>query len=181
MYYSYTPAKCKQTRICQVCGKSFPSPPKARTFCSPDCLPARAPVVYRFVCPDGRSYVGSVSDSRNRFNNGIARSNSRLIAAFAKYPPETWTYEILEELRPGCSVRELREAEQRYMELFASLVPEGGFNIHAALINAHGRLPSHVRRLFDEASSYMKKNKQTAGLSRPPCLFRPRLPWKDRR
>jgi hypothetical protein len=143
MYYSYAPADGKQTCICQVCGKSFASPHKAREFCSP-----RAPVVYRFICPDGRSYVGSVSDSRNRFNSGIARSNSRLIAAFAKYPPETWTYEILKELRPGCSVRELREAEQRFMELFASLVPERGFNIHAALINAHRRLPSHVRRLL---------------------------------
>jgi hypothetical protein len=90
-------------------------------------------VVYRFICPDGRSYVGSVSDSRNRFNNGIARSNSLLIAAFEKYPPEIWTYEILEELNPGCSIRELREAEQRYMELFASLTPEHGFNIRPAM------------------------------------------------
>jgi Toprim domain len=123
MYYSRTPSAkwCKQTCVCQVCGNPFASPDKARGFCSPDCLRARAPVVYRYICPDGRSYVGSVSDSRNRFNDGIARSNSRLIAACAKYPPQTWTYEILEELRPGCSVRELREAEQRYMELFASL------------------------------------------------------------
>jgi hypothetical protein len=74
MYYSRTPSAkwCKQTCVCQVCGNPFPSPHKARGFCSPDCLRARAPVVYRYICPDGRSYVGSVSDSRNRFKTSTS-------------------------------------------------------------------------------------------------------------
>jgi hypothetical protein len=89
-------------------------------------------VVYRFICPDGRSYIGSASDSRNRFNNGIARSNLRLAPALKQHPPETWTYEILEELKPGCSVRELREAEQRYIDRLQTSLPEYGFNIQRA-------------------------------------------------
>lgn len=58
----------------------------------------KAPVVYRFICPDpdGRSYVGSVSDGRKRPDIGIARSNSRLEEAFVRHPPETWAYEVLE-------------------------------------------------------------------------------------
>jgi hypothetical protein len=97
-----------------------------------------APAVYRFVCPDGRSYVGSVSDCRKREARGIARSNPWLKAAFERYPPDTFTYEILERLPRGCSIEQLREAEQRHIERLRSWDQERGFNICPATWNGDG-------------------------------------------
>jgi hypothetical protein len=97
-----------------------------------------APAVYRFVSPDGRSYVGSVSDYRNRAANGIYRSNERLEAAFEQYPPESFVFEILERLSPGCSERELRKAEQRHINRLRSWKPESGFNMYPAIWQGDG-------------------------------------------
>jgi hypothetical protein len=107
-----------------------------RRHCSPHRIracTARAPIVYRFICPDRRSYVGGVSDGPKRVDHGIARSNPRLEEAFAQYPPETWTYEILEWLSPGCSKQELWEAEQRHIDRLQTWSPEFGFNIMPAI------------------------------------------------
>lgn len=101
-------------------------------FCSPRCRSAPAPAVYRFICPDGRSYVGSVSDNRKRAEQGIQRSNPYLLAAFEKHPPESFKYELLELLPPGCSERKLRTAEQRHIDHFQSWSPDG-FNIYPAI------------------------------------------------
>jgi hypothetical protein len=60
-----------------------------------ECRRIRFPTIYRFVCPDGRSYVGAVGDSRKR--GGIQRSNARLLAAFELHPPETPTAETRKE------------------------------------------------------------------------------------
>jgi hypothetical protein len=84
-----------------------------------------SPAVYRFICPDGRSYVGAVGDCRKR--GGIQRSNVRLLAAFELHPPKTWTYEVLERLTPGCSTEALREAEQHHIDRLRSRLPEFGF------------------------------------------------------
>ena len=77
---------------CPSCRKLVPAY-KNRIFCSALCKVRRAPVVYRFVCPDGRSYVAAAGDISNRNDKGIQRSNRRLEAAFKQYPPETWTFE----------------------------------------------------------------------------------------
>ena len=119
----------KYQRICKVCGHLFASPNKMRTICSPDCRRSRAPAVYRFVCPDGRSYVGAVSDISERTKYGVDRSNARLRAAFERYPSGRWTFEVLEQLRPGCSKQELHTAEQHHIERLRSWLPDNGFNI----------------------------------------------------
>jgi hypothetical protein len=77
--------------------------------------------VYRFIAPDGRSYVGSCSDSRGRADNGIQRKNQRLLEAFERHPPKTFTFEILERLPPGCTERRLRKAEQRHIDRLPTL------------------------------------------------------------
>jgi hypothetical protein len=124
---------------CKTCQQPFTSSDGRRVYCDrPDCRRTKAPVVYRFVCPDGRSYVGAASDCRNRANHGVARSNTRLLAAYEQYPPETWTYEILERLVPGCSERELREAEQRHIDSLRSYAPEAGFNVLPAIWEGDG-------------------------------------------
>jgi hypothetical protein len=76
--------------------------------------PNKCPAVYRFVCPDGRSYVGAAGNCRKR--GRINRSNARLRAAFELHPPETWTFEVLERLPPGCFTEALREAEQHHID-----------------------------------------------------------------
>lgn len=91
-----------------------------------------APAVYRFICPDGRSYVGSVRNGHSRTR--IARSNSRLASAFKQYPLERWTYEVLERLPRGCSKLDLRAAEQRHIDRLRSWAPDAGFNINVAHI-----------------------------------------------
>jgi len=87
--------------LCKSCARPFASM-YGRKYCSDECRRAKAPAVYRFISPDGRSYVGAVFDCRKRANNGIARSNPRLKAAFKQYPPETFTFEVLERLPRGC-------------------------------------------------------------------------------
>lgn len=123
--------------ICRTCERPFAGH-GLRRFCSERCRQARAPAVYRFVCPDGRCYIGGVSDSRRRADSGIARSNSRLVVAFERHPPETWVYEVLERLSPGCSKRELHEAEQRHIDRWRSWSPESGFNIYPAIWTGDG-------------------------------------------
>jgi hypothetical protein len=125
---------------CRACQKSFTPCGRGRhvrLYCSDECRRVPAPAVYRFVCPDSRSYVGSVSDIRRREVHGIARSNPWLKAAFERYPPDTFAYEILERFPPGCS-EQLREAEQRHIERLRSWDPECGFNIHPAVWDGDG-------------------------------------------
>lgn len=112
------------------------------------------PVVYRFVCPDGRCYVGSVRNGRARAKNGIGRMNSRLLAAYKQHPPKTWTYEVLERLPPECSERKLRRAEQRYIEHLRSWHPEHGFNIDPALWNRLAVLRRRQERLLKTRNWY---------------------------
>jgi hypothetical protein len=117
---------------CKTCWRSFTSK-CGRIYCDrPDCRRTVAPGVYRFVCLDGRAYVGSSVNVLKRGDKGIGRKNPRLLAAFEQYPPETFTYEVLERLVPGCPVRDLREAEQRHIDLLRSWSPDAGFNMAPA-------------------------------------------------
>jgi hypothetical protein len=77
---------------------------------------------------------------------GIARSNSRLLDAFEQYPPESWFYEVLERLTPGCSYRDRREAEQRHIDLLRSWDPEAGFNMHPAIWEGEGPAQQAARQ-----------------------------------
>jgi hypothetical protein len=136
----YCSDECRYTTKiidCMTCGRPFKTQ-RGCLYCSPECRDIKAPAVYRFICPDGRSYVGAVRDIRWRGNNGIQRSNPRLLTAFQQYPPGNWTFEILEWLPAACSKWQLREAEQRYIDRLQSWSPESGFNILPAVWGIDG-------------------------------------------
>jgi hypothetical protein len=92
----------------------------------------QAPAVYCFTCPDGRRYVGSTGDHRTREALGLARSNPRIDEALLVHPAEQWEYQVLEELRPGCSKDRLRQTEQQYINWLKTYLPEHGFNMALA-------------------------------------------------
>src|SRR5262245_40732133 len=155
--------KKQRTALCRACGDKFEIQSYGegcRTFCSNECymLP-RFPIVYRFVCPDGRSYVGAVADGRKRQKYGIARSNSWLKAAFEIYPPETFTFELLEQLPYGSSEEKLRAREQYHINRLRSWLPEFGFNITPAVWRGNGlaqqagraRLRERILKVHDRA------------------------------
>jgi hypothetical protein len=123
--------------FCKSCEQEFDSYNRVQ-FCSQHCRSARAPAVYRFICPDGRSYVGSQKDCRKRANEGIQRRNTRLLAAFEKHPPESFVYEVLESLPPGCSEMVLRKAEQKHINRLRSWDSQFGFNIVTAIKGGDG-------------------------------------------
>lgn len=110
---------------CKVCGKPFDPYNRRQLYCSPKCRDGN-PSVYRFVSPDGRSYVGAVRDISKRADHGIKRSNSRPLAAFEQHPPESFAFEVLEQLPYGCSDLELHKAEQRHIDRLRSYEPEMG-------------------------------------------------------
>jgi hypothetical protein len=125
-------------RLCKACKQQFEYSYDRLQFCSPECRTMRAPAVYRFICPDGRSYVGGVKDCRKRANKGIQRRNTRLLSAFEKHPPETFVYEVLEYLPPGCSEMVLRTAEQKHIDRLRSWDAETGFNMQTTHRGAGG-------------------------------------------
>lgn len=115
-------------KLCVMCKRPLPAGSYGnRKFCG-----CKASVVYRFVCPDGRSYVGSTRDHRERSHRGIQRKNPQLIEAFALHPPKTWTYEVLERLPAGRSRKQRAVAEQRHIDRLRTWAPEHGFNMLAA-------------------------------------------------
>jgi hypothetical protein len=59
-----------------------------------------SPAVYRFVSPDGRSYVGSTRRIKLSALKGLQRSGWRIAEAEAKFPPETWRLKFLSVCRP---------------------------------------------------------------------------------
>ena len=83
----------------------------------PHCRTPRG--VYRFIAPDGRSYVGSCTEIDRHGRQGLGRSNSRMVEVFDRHPPETWKFDIMERLPPGCSKADRRAAEQRHIDRFA--------------------------------------------------------------
>jgi hypothetical protein len=122
---------------CKACGRPFRSM-RRRRYCSLECRRAKAPAVYRFVCPDGRSYVGSRRDIRHRRNEGVTDQNRRLAAALNQYSSDSWTYEVLEALPAGCSDKMRLAAEQRHIDRLRSWSPEAGFNAFPAVWDGDG-------------------------------------------
>ena len=109
MYCRY----CYRGRIlpgdCLTCGRRLPASYRSNSwYCGKHCQTYKAPAVYRYVCPDGRSYVGSTHNHELRLRAGIKPSNPRLASALKKYPAQTWTFELLQLLPPGCAVPALR-------------------------------------------------------------------------
>jgi hypothetical protein len=139
-------------RPCHSCQRPFKPTNKQTKYCR-ECTQLGA-IVYRYVAPDGRSYVGAVMfDSHIRNAHGIKRSNSRLLEAFKQYPPETWAFEVLEQVPPDLNIR---EAEQRHINRLRSWDPAAGFNVHPAISG-----PSAIAtwRLYREAhQAWQAKN-----------------------
>jgi hypothetical protein len=140
-------------RACHRCGQLF-APHRHLTRYCPPCWVVRnngpaTPGIYRFICPDGRSYVGGVSDLRNR-GDKLARSNARIDAALARYPSETWSFEILQRLPPGCSRQDLRRAEQNHIDRLRTWEPEHGFNVTPAVWDGDGPAQRAGRTLLAE-------------------------------
>jgi hypothetical protein len=116
-------------KICRACNHQFRTKQHNREYCNKHRRAPSVPSVYRFVCPDGRSYVGSVSDGLIRDREGVGRRNGLLDEAFEKYPPDTWIFEVLEWLPLDSDKIERRIAEQKWINHFDSMNPERGFNI----------------------------------------------------
>ena len=117
--------------------------------------------VYRFVCPDGRSYVGSCVDvdARSRYGR-LGRSNLRLREVFDRHPPETWKFQILERLPLGATKAELRAAEQQHVDRLRSWDPAHGFNVFPRAARrrsvASGCARVHTRMDQGECGSLLK-------------------------
>ncbi len=154
---------------CVNCGAPLPSGlHRSRKTCA-WCY-RRMDGVYRYVCPEGRSYVGSSSDIRNRNRNGIDRSNPWLIEAFKKHPPETWRFEVLEEFPSGSSST-LFHAEQDHIERFRSWDPAYGYNFYPAIQrNTPGALAAQERQRRHVQAYCNKHLKQTSGLAKAEAL-----------
>ena len=129
-------------------------------YCSPQCLVAKVPGVYRFVCPDGRSYVGSRLNVTKRERAGIRAQNSRLAKTLKKYPPHTWRFEILERLRPGCATEQLRTAEQRWIDRLRTWSASSGFNMLPAVYAGDGPAQKAGRRFKRKILSEMKERQR---------------------
>jgi hypothetical protein len=117
------PTIIKRCSACRAIIGEFGLYEHAPIFCSNRCPKRSVPGVY----------VGSVEDIRRKNQRRLSRSNSWLLEAFKQYPPETWTYEVLQKLPQGSSPEKRRRAEQRYIERFRSWDPKRGFNIYPAV------------------------------------------------
>jgi len=96
------------------------------------------------MCPDGRSYVGSAGNAyaksaeyerylRFARKSAIRPMDQRaFVVALKTYPFDPWRFEVIERLPPGCSLRELRVAEQRHIERLGTWRPDRGFNTRPA-------------------------------------------------
>ena len=124
------------TKTCRACHRRFVPQHGLQKYCSDSCRLCRAPAVYRFIAPDGRSYVGSRANWRPREHDGInpprRKINSRLAEALAQYPAKTWTFELLEQLPGGCSKTIRFRAEQQHINRLRSWDPAHGFNMNPA-------------------------------------------------
>jgi hypothetical protein len=133
------------TRTCRTCRQRFVPDHGNRKYCSDLCRSRPRPAVYRFIAGDGRSYVGSCADHRERAKSEIGRRNPRLERAFAIYPPETWTFEVLQRLPPASSFEEALAAEQIHIERLRSWHPRHGFNmVPASWTDAGPAAMAHV-------------------------------------
>jgi hypothetical protein len=162
-----------KARICRACGRSFDPTLRpfdrvfrSRTFCTPECRARPSPAVYRYVCPDGRSYVGAVANIEERNEGGICRLNPWLAAAFERHPPETFVFEVLERLTPGCTKRELRAAEQRHIERLRSWSPEAGFNFYPAVWGGDGVGQVAARKRRGEQVRAWREERQRRAMRR---------------
>src|SRR5579859_8197671 len=126
--------------ICLTCQKLFTRhrgrvgnlTGQQQRFCSISCRKQIAPAVYCFIAGDGRLYIGSTSNIRTRTRLEVKRSNPRLLEGFLLFAPNTWHFKILEKLKPGCTLLELKLAEQKHIDRLRSSDPRYGFNMQRA-------------------------------------------------
>jgi predicted DNA-binding transcriptional regulator AlpA len=131
------------TLRCVHCGEEFEPRSHNQVYCPRRCRgEQQLSAVYRFVCPDGRSYVGSRIDCRGKEETGgVDRLNSRLSEALKLYPRDTWRFEIIEILDRSLSYRERRAREQFHIDRLGSGDPRRGFNVMRADTGEQIRIP----------------------------------------
>jgi hypothetical protein len=148
---------------CKTCGKEFKRNRGRSFYCSHKCRVTRDPAVYRFVCPDGRSYVGSRGDIRSRQKMGMRGQNHRLKKAVEQFPSDAWRFEVLETLEPGCPIKDLREAEQRHMDRFLSWSPDHGFNVAPAIWTGDGLAQQFARQWRKTINAAIRERQRKFG------------------
>jgi hypothetical protein len=89
------------------------------------------------------------------------RRNVRLVRAYERFPQDTWTYEALAKLRPGCSREELEALEQIYIERLHSWQPQRGFNMNPASWRVNSEFVAHARkRLAARLAADLQKQRE---------------------
>jgi hypothetical protein len=131
---------------CKACEKPFEPSNWKHVYCSYRCREGD-PAVYRFAAPrwpqlrrSRARYPQSRQVRHSAFQFAIAR------CILEQYPPETFTFEVLERLPHRHSSwqeasRELREAEQRHIDRLHSYDPAMGFNMVTALSRRYRAAP----------------------------------------
>src|SRR4249920_2896580 len=91
----------------------------------------REAIVYAWICPDGRKYIGAVSNGNDR-SKRVERRNDRIAEALEKHPENTWKYELLARLPRSKATAYLHTIEQMYIDMYQTMDPRYGFNIRHA-------------------------------------------------
>ena len=125
-------AGAERKRICRACGSEFFWVNSNQVYWSEVCRRVPAPAVYRFIAPDGRSYVGSRANWLAPKRDGITPTNSRLVEALAEYPADTWTFEVLQILPGRCLEADRHRDERYHIDRLRSWDPTHGFNMNPA-------------------------------------------------
>ena len=83
---------------------------------------------------NGKIYIGQTADFKRRcrdhikgFNTGSKHSNPHLLAAWRKYGPEAFVFEVIEYVPKDKEL--LKEREQYWMDYLNVVDPETGYNI----------------------------------------------------
>lgn len=90
-------------------------------------------IIYRYVSPSGKSYIGQTTDEQKRrqcFNDRKYYSGSRMDHAIKKYGSENFTYEVLyrnEYETMEEAIADLNRKEQEYIKKFDSY--KNGYNM----------------------------------------------------
>lgn len=109
-------------------------------------------IIYKYNSPSGKVYIGQTRNESNRkkaFNClSISYGGKAINNARAKYTPESFSYEVLEEIAETdlYSLQDaLNKSEVKYIELYQSNNPKFGYNETVGGQNAavYGMLGKH--------------------------------------
>lgn len=119
-------------------------------------------IIYRYVSPSGKSYIGQTTDEqkrRNCFNDRKYYSGKRMDRAIKKYGAENFTYEVLycgEYTTMNEAIADLNRKEQEYITLFDSY--HNGYNMTLGGEGVRGLFPNpeSVRKMRKNLKAYYR-------------------------